>query len=247
MDELIERFEEAKEFLGPKKSREYVENIAKILGVKKGIKGKRYAKAVDIVLEEFADSAGHTITNVFRVIGVLDELTYHDVLVDAAEQTESGGKNRHKKTVQKLEEGITRDYLDNLWDSLDHKDKERVRSAILEQMKIDRMDNTALYRKVATSATPLAAIMAGQAAGFSLYLAAVSGLHAVASVLGISLGFGVYTTLTSGLSVVLGPLGIVAASVFATYQFGQPSYERKILPCILLFTALRGEIEMCTE
>lgn len=248
MKELRERLDQAYGTLSKKKINEYVNSFSQILKCEKKVKAKRkYVNKFEIIVEEFESTSGHTVTNLLRTVNLASQLSYFDVLKNVADAL--GYKAMKSSTTQRLEEEIVERFLEKLWGKLNDDQRGKVKNIILDTLKNQNSNNVDndLIKKITQSGAPFAAIFAGNSAGFALYIAASSGLHALASAIGITLSFGTYTALTSGLSVLLGPLGVVAAGVFATYKVGQPSYERKLIPSIMLLTALRGEIEMKNE
>lgn len=244
MEDIRNRLELAYEALSRETLKQYLTSIAEILNVKSDVQECRiYADKFDLIIEEFESASGHTVANVLRSVGMVDQLMYIDVLKDVAEGL--GYKALKSSTIETLENEIVQRFLEKLWGKLNDSQKSKIKEIVLDTLESQKTEASSDFiKKVAASGSPFATIMAGNSAGFALYIAATSGLHAVASALGIPLSFGTYTALTSGLSVVLGPLGIVASGVFAAYKLGQPSYERKIIPTIMALTALRAEIEI---
>ena len=245
MEAFSMRLQEAYDHLPRSRLKHYTLSLSEILKCQKEITSVRgYKDKFKILTEEFESAAGHSVVNLLRKTKLINQLSYLDILKDVAE--EMGYKARVSSTAENLEEEIVGRFLEKIWGELDDSQKENMRQVLIDTVKSQQLDKVDqdLIAKLAQSGTPFVAILAGNSAGFALYLSAVSGLYSVSSAIGLSLSFGTYTALTSGLSTMLGPLGLVAASAFATYRLGQPSYERKLIPCIMLLVALRGELMM---
>jgi uncharacterized protein YaaW (UPF0174 family) len=91
-----------------------------------------------------------------------------------------------------------------------------------------------------------AALTAGNASGFGIYLLGSTVLGAVNGALGLRLGFGAFTGLSSVIAAVMGPLGWGALGVSVAAKVGKcvtdPNY-RKLLPVVVYIAAQRALLE----
>ena len=134
-------------------------------------------------------------------------------------------------SVVAAERAVVEGVLESLRKSLSEAEWEQL---LQEAMKA--MPANAAGKTVALGA---GALTAANLAGFSLYLAATTGLAAIAGVVGIVLPFAVYTTLSSAIALVVGPAGWVTVGLAGLYQLGKPS-QKRMLAVVLAVAAARA-------
>lgn len=94
--------------------------------------------------------------------------------------------------------------------SLPHEQRE----AMQRDLKLDRLSGQALVAALLAAGGPLAGIVTLSSAGFGVYLALTTIIHAVATTaLGITLPFAFYTSAASALSILTGPVGWAIAGM----------------------------------
>jgi uncharacterized protein YaaW (UPF0174 family) len=240
MKVLSQRFENAQELLDKKDYENSMANVATILGISHSWQSTQPSRAkMQIVTKEFASAAGHSAMNALRFIGVVDQLDYIDVLRDVAKQMKIpiGGKS-----VVQLENTIIRKFLSDFYKNLDPRAQKKLLDEIAKQIEGEGLNATEFLKKAA-KAGPAVALMTGNLAGFGIYLAATTALAGISNALGLGLSFAAYTGLSRFIGAALGPIGIILTSMYTVYAFGEPSYQKKIIPCILIFSSLRSLIE----
>ena len=182
---------------------------------------------------EFFSVAGHSVANVFRSMGLADELSYIKVYSDAAKKI--GIDAKKSWSGPKIEEEISKKIVQDMMDKMTPEQCAQLEEELAkEAQKLDKAG-----AKVGTGVT-LAALVAAQASGFTVYLLASTALGAITSTLGITLPFAVYTAMSSTIAVVIGPVGWAGLGIFAIYKLGNTNYK-KLIPAIVAISALRNK------
>ncbi len=89
--------------------------------------------------------------------------------------------------------------------------------------------------------TGTGAVMAAQASGFGVYVAASTVLSTLTGALGITLPFAVYTGLSSLVSAAIGPVGWAVLGLWGIKKISDPDYK-KTIPCVLVMCAVRARL-----
>lgn len=248
MAELFKRLSDAWAVLPADECFSYLEAANKILGCDLKVPNHKrisndkfedyqedFVELSSEVDDEFISSSGHTIGNLARMIGISKNLSYSEILNDCLDHLKINAKNASNF---KKEEAIAQCYLDALWRKLPNKEKEKLQKEIYKHV-----DYKESFEKSLKSGAAIGTILIGKGLGFSLYIGASTALSAVSSALGLGLPFAAYTGMSAGIAALLGPLGWTLAGVWSVYQFGSPSYEKKIIPTIILLFTIRTRID----
>lgn len=216
-----------------------LDDLSKILAIEDKIINLTVADKINVVINEFESCSGHSLVNLMRQYSIKDRLTYKEILQEAS--ISIGLKLAKSRSIIDFEKAICEAFLNDIWERMDEEQKKKLLDEIKEQLPKNMAKEVS--KKIAEGSLPLGSILLASSAGFSLYIAATTSLGALSSALGLSLGFGAYTTLTSGISTILGPLGWTISLGFLAYKMGTPNYRTKVIPCILIFSIMRGELE----
>lgn len=244
-DHLSQLFDEAlkaypKKFKnGDKKLNDMFNALSNILNIKSELKNKTKPEKALIITDKLRSVSGHSVINLLRTFGAIESLSYKDIIVDCCNNLKIAVG---RKGIKTLENEIAEKMLNSIWNKLNKKQKDDLIKKMKKEAEKRNISNSIAWGDIAKGTTPIATLLIMGNAGFGVYIAAVTSLSAISSALGLSLGFGAYTSLTSGLSVALGPVGIIISGIWAAYMFGSPNYQKKVIPCILIFSMIRNEI-----
>jgi DNA-binding transcriptional MerR regulator len=108
-----------------------------------------------------------------------------------------------------------------------------------------------LQESAKTMGVPLAgagAIIAGELSGFGIYLATITGLHALSLALGTTFSWGVYQGATTLLGIILGPIGwaiagagVAGGAVMAIRNWAKGKGERNLMLTVVALLFAIGE------
>ena len=123
--------------------------------------------------------------------------------------------------------------------------------ALRKDLGVDKLTANAMITALSGGASVVAAASGASAAGFGLYLAATTMMHAIATTLfGMTLSFGFYTGLTSLIAFFLNPIvvAVMAVGVFSGIHWGQgDKFAQKIVGMVLIqvfaVSAMRPQLE----
>lgn len=116
------------------------------------------------------------------------------------------------KQMSPEEEARLEEHLRELLEKMSAGEQEAIRQAL----GMEKLTAQALLAVLRTGTLTLGGLVALNMAGFGLYLAAATGLKAMALLLGIALPFKAYLAVSTALGVILGPLGWTAAAGLIT-------------------------------
>lgn len=112
------------------------------------------------------------------------------------------------KQMSPEEEARLEEHLRDLLEKMSAGEQEAIRQAL----GMEKLTAQALLAVLRTGTLTLGTLAALNMAGFGVFLAAATGLKAVALLLGIALPFKAYLAVSTALGVILGPLGWTAAA-----------------------------------
>jgi uncharacterized protein YaaW (UPF0174 family) len=241
MKDLERLLTNASKRLGKTECSGYLDNASKILGIKREV-GESHSEKIARVVSEFESASGHSVTNLLRAMDVTSRLNYRSVVKDCCSYLKVDISEQSK--VDTFERRLIEKLLEDVWDRLGQenpREQEKLRRRILKEL--EQQGDMDLVERLKGGA-PLGILATASASGFGVYLGATTALGALSSSLGITLGFAAYTGLTRSISVAIGPVGWLLTGAYAVYKIGEPSYTKKIIPCVVLFTMLRSEMAL---
>lgn len=162
------------------------------------------------------------------------DATYLDVLMEAAKQAKLEVAPGETDEI-KLEQRICKKVAGDIFNKLSPAQQADFLAAVEKESQ--KFKGGANFVKSGGFA---AALVAGNAGGFSTYVLASSGLAAVSGAAGITLPFAAYTGMSTALSVALGPIGWVGLGLFSLFAIGSADHK-KVIPAVLCIAAMRNE------
>jgi uncharacterized protein YaaW (UPF0174 family) len=157
----------------------------------------------------------------------VERLIFERYVEDLLKKLKAGLKDMKPDEEQRLEE-LLREELDRL--------SSGDREAIKKAMKLDELTEHSLLQMVKSGGIAAGTLMAMEVAGFGLFLAATTMLHALSLLIGTTFAFSTYTAATAFLGFLTGPIGATLAVVLVTGTtggFGYRSFRLSMLTTLV--------------
>lgn len=241
MEEIRNRLDQAAKVLPSNRLAEYQQNLSKIL-TPDAQKPEGNKAIHEHLAKAFETAASHQVTNLLRHAGLSEPLSYQSLLTTIAKAL--GYSARPTSTVATLEDEIVGRYMEILWDKANPSQKHDLKKILLEALSQSETPTAKQLKDLLQKTKePLNALFKNNkfTSNLSLYISATTAMEITTSALGSILSLTRAKSLALALTPFVKPLGLLAAGALATYHLGQPDYEKKVLPAIMVLAALRAE------
>jgi|YelNatPaOPRAMG01_1025707.scaffolds.fasta_scaffold23892_5 hypothetical protein len=216
--QLAEQIKEEREKLQARSTDELRQQLISLLAKLGKVSGNKRQNPLELSLKIISEAA-RALKIDTRLISPEDveRLVFEKYVENLIAQI----RKRLQKEGPKFEDQLEKE-LRELLEKMSAGEQEAIKKA----MGLDQLTAKALLNIFKSGGAALAVLVGLNAAGFGLFLAAVTTLQAITLLTGLSLGFGPYMVTTTILGFMTGPLGMVLTTTLASGTAGLWQYRK---------------------